>query len=101
MLRLCKDCQTPYETRRKKWGLITQCDDCGRKEERKRKVIRHAGRREGGKHADTRVFRGESAEYVRKTAKRENAVGFNANLPVNNPIGIQKSIGAKEEKERK
>jgi DNA-directed RNA polymerase subunit M/transcription elongation factor TFIIS len=89
MLRLCKDCQAPYETRRKKWGLITQCDDCGRKEERKRKVIR------------PRVFRGESAEYVRKTAKRENAVGFNANLPVNNPIGMQKFIGAKEEKERK
>jgi hypothetical protein len=100
-LRNCIHCDIEYDTKNKKFGLITQCNECGRREERKRNVVRHAGRRDGkGKHGATIIFRGDAAEYVRKTARRENAVGFNANLPVSNPIAVQKWEGIKEEKER-
>ena len=96
MKRYCKDCNTIYEDLRKKYGLITQCEDCGRAEEKRRKVVRHAGRREGGKHAVTRVFRGKHAEYVRRVCRRENAVGFTANIPISHQVALQKFEERKE-----
>jgi predicted nucleic acid-binding Zn-ribbon protein len=83
MIRKCKDCGQTYDDRFKKTGLITQCESCGEKEERDRKVERYVGRRDGEtKTSGIRIYRTDTAR-VKQLLKRENRAGFNASLPFN------------------
>jgi len=60
-------------------------------------VGRNSG--EAGKGISITIFR-SNTDYWRSQLARENKVGFNANLPVSNPIALQKWQGSREERER-
>lgn len=71
----CRDCKRliTKATRRLGHGYINQCDNCAIN------VEKYIGRRDD-KHGDIEIFRGNT-EFIKRQIKRENAVGFNANLP--------------------
>lgn len=72
----CRDCGQPITkaTKQLKRGYINQCDSCSIDD-----VEKHIGRRDD-KHGDVEIFR-ENTEFIKRQIKRENVVGFNANLP--------------------
>lgn len=80
MLVQC-DCGVHFDPRAKKFGLVNQCNTCGQREEKRRKVKRYLGRKAGdSKHAVVVVYR-ENLDEVRRVLRRENACGVHPNLP--------------------
>jgi len=84
-MRKCRDCGNQFNEKDKfnKPGYIDQCGHCAQD------VERYVGRNKGGKSVQIEIFR-KDTEYWRRQFRRENAIGFNANLPVNHPVAVQK-----------
>jgi len=73
---ICRNCSKEINQRTKQLsnGYIDQCDNCSTED-----VEKYVGRRTD-KHGDTIIFRID-IDSIQRQIKRENAVGFNANLP--------------------
>jgi hypothetical protein len=80
MIRECAVCGEEFDTvKKRKGGYITHCDDCS--EETVEKYIGRQGLT--NKDASISIIRTD-LEYWRSQIARENAAGFNANLPISN-----------------
>lgn len=84
-MKKCRDCGCQFDPKLKhnKPGYVDQCGCCARD------VERYVGRNQGGKSVQIAIMR-KDTEYWRRVFRRENAIGFNANLPVNHPVAVQK-----------
>ncbi len=84
-LRVCRDCGREFNPKlpHNKPGYIDQCGACSKD------VEKYVGRNKGEKSVQIEIFR-TRIEYWRRQLRRENAVGYNANLPVSNPTFVAK-----------
>ena len=92
-LRECDVCGDEYDpSKKKRGGYINHCDGCA-----KEKVERYLGRQGlTNKDASITVLR-ENLGFWKRTIKRENSIGFNANLPLGSPAFEQVAEGRREE----
>ena len=91
----CEQCGETFDPQRAALGYRI-CIPCAEKT-----VKRYLGRRGGETKTDGCYIYRENLDWVQKVLKRENAVGFNANLPVSSPIAVQNFQGKIEERNRK